>query len=40
MAWSLALSLDEQVYPLRILQRVAYSLAKDFSILIRQEHAQ
>ena len=40
MAWSLALNLDEQVYPLRIVQRVVYSLAKDFSFLVRHEHTQ
>lgn len=40
MAWSFALNLDEQIYPLRIVQRAVYSLARDFSILVRQENAQ
>lgn len=40
MAWSFALNLDEQIYPLRIVQRAVYNLARDFSILVRQENAQ
>ena len=40
MAWSFALNLDEQIYPLRIVQRAVYSLARDFCILVRQENAQ
>lgn len=40
MAWSLTLTLDEQVYPLRVVQRAAYSLAQTFSILIRQDDHQ
>lgn len=40
MAWSLTLNLDVHVYPLRVIQRVAYSLARDFSILIRQQGEQ
>lgn len=40
MAWSFALNLDEQIYPLRTVQRTVYSLAADFSILVRQENAQ
>lgn len=40
MAWSLTLNLDEQVYPLRVIQRVIYSLAHDLSILIQQQGEQ
>ncbi|MBV6661341.1 His-Xaa-Ser system protein HxsD [Pseudomonas yamanorum] len=40
MTWSLTLTLDEQIYPLRVVQRAAYSLAQTLSILIRQENYQ
>lgn len=40
MAWKVRLLLDERVYSLSVLQRVAYSIARDFTVEIKAHEQQ
>jgi His-Xaa-Ser system protein HxsD len=36
MPWSTAITIDSQIYPLRVVQKTAYALANTLSILVQQ----
>lgn len=37
MGWKQIITVDDDAYPLRVVQRVAYALAGNLSILVRQD---
>jgi len=37
MGWKQTITVDDDAYPLRVVQRVAYALAGNLSILVRQD---